>query len=429
MHLLPVRVRRVAPIGGVAAVVLVALAVWPEPGGGWRQGLSAAGQSGGSRGRQAVVAVSRRDFVRQVRLSGTVEAIQSTTVSAPRLAGPTGNSLVITRLVRPGAAVKPGDLIVEFDRQEQLKNALDRRAELQDLEQQIRKREAQERAAAARDESEIAQAESTQGRAELEMVKNDMIPRIEAEKNTQALEGAKATLAQLKTTFELKRKAAEADLHILRIRRDRARNAMEQAEDNANRMAIQAPIGGMAVLKSIWKANTMAEVQEGEEVRAGVPVVDIVNPLAMRVRARVNQADVDELAVGQRVQVGLDAYPDLHFPGSITQISPLGVTSTMSTKVRTFIVLIGVEGSHPNLMPDLTASLDVELARVPAALVLPRDAVRQEGERAFVRVQRGSSFEEREVTTGVRSAHETVVASGLDEGVVVARNIATGRGR
>ena len=101
----------------------------------------------------------------------------------------------------------------------------------------------------------------------------------------------------------------------------------------------------------------------------------------------------------------------------------------MSPKVRTFIVLIGVEGSHPNLMPDLTASLDVELARVPAALVLPRDAVRQEGERAFVRVQRGSSFEEREVTTGVRSAHETVVASGLDEGVVVARNIAAGRTR
>ena len=94
--------------------------------------------------------MARRD-VRTVRLSGTVEAVQSTTISAPRLSGPNTMSLVITRLIKPGSAVKPGDLIVEFDRQQQLTNALDRRAELQDLEQQIRKREAR-RARAAKDE-------------------------------------------------------------------------------------------------------------------------------------------------------------------------------------------------------------------------------------------------------------------------------------
>jgi len=84
---------------------------------------------------------------------------------------------------------------VEFDRQDQIKNSLDRRAELQDLEQQIRKREAQESAAAAKDDSEIKVAESSVTRAELEMVKNDMIPKINAEKNTLALEQAQATNA------------------------------------------------------------------------------------------------------------------------------------------------------------------------------------------------------------------------------------------
>ena len=370
--------------------------------------------------------VSRRDFIRSVRLSGTVEAVQSTTVSAPRLSGPNTASLVITRLIRPGTAVRRGDLIVEFDRQQQLVNALDRRAELQDLEQQIRKREAQERAAAAKDESEIKVAESSVSRAELEMVKNDMIPRINAEKNTLALEQAQATLKQLKTTYELKRKAAEADIQILRIRRDRAENAMRMAETNAERMAILSPIGGMAVLKSIWKGNTMAEVQEGEEVRAGVPIVDIVDPNAMRVRSRVNQGDINEMQTGQSVRVGLDAYPDLHFPGTVAQISPLGVMSNQSNKVRSFVALINIEGSHPNLMPDLSASLDVILARTPAALVVPLDAVRYEGERAFVSVQRGSSFEDRPVTLGAKNAHEVVIASGIDAGAVVARNVSRG---
>jgi hypothetical protein len=376
--------------------------------------------------RSSTYTVTRRDFVKGVRLSGTVEAIQSMTIAAPRLTGPNTNSLVITRLVAAGSPVQPGQLIVEFDRQQQLTNALDRRAELQDLEQQIRKREAQERATAARDEGEIKTAESSLARAELEMVKNDMIPKINAEKNTNALEQAKATLQQLTATFGLKRKAAEADLAILRIRRDRAENAMRQAEANADRMAIKAPIGGMAVLKTVWKGNNMAEVQEGEEVRAGVPVVDIVNPNAMRVRARVNQADINFLQVGQAVTVGLDAYPDLRFPGRVAQISPLGIISTLSPKVRQFIVLVDVQGSHPNLMPDLTASLDVELSRLAGALVVPRDAVRHDGERAFVRLQRGSGSEEREVTLAGANNHEVVVTSGLDQGTIVLRNIASG---
>jgi multidrug efflux pump subunit AcrA (membrane-fusion protein) len=365
--------------------------------------------------------VSKRDFIRSVRLSGTVEAVESTTITTPRLSGPGTNSLVITRLVPAGAAVRKGDLIVEFDRQVQLAAALDRRAELNDLEQQIRKREAAERAARAKDEGEIRLAESTLSRARLEMLKNELIPRIQAEKNQQALEQAEATLQQLRATFDLKRKAAEADLRILTIRRDRAENAMRQAETNAARMAIQAPIDGMAVIRTTWKTNTMSEIQEGEEIRAGVPVVDIVNPATMRVRARVNQADVNELRVGQEVRVGLDAYPELAFEGRVAQISPIGVVSTLSPKVRIFVVLFDIDGSHPNLMPDLTASLDVELARLPDALVVPRDALRYDGEDVFVRVRRGSSFQDQEVTLGPLSPHEAVVTSGIEEGAVIAR--------
>jgi HlyD family secretion protein len=230
-------------------------------------------------------------------------------------------------------------------------------------------------------------------------------------------------MKQLKATYELKRRAAEADIRILQIRRDRAANAERQAAGNAERMSIHAPIGGMAVVKTIWKGNNMAEVQEGEEVRAGVPIVDIVNPNAMRVRARVNQADVNELRVGQSVRVGLDAYPALSFDGRIAQISPLGVASVLSGKVRTFIVLVNVNGSHPNLMPDLSASLDVALDRTANAIVVPRDAIRQDGNRTIVRVKRGNSFEDRTVTVQATNAYEALLSSGLDDGAVVARNI------
>jgi hypothetical protein len=75
-------------------------------------------------------------------------------------------------------------------------------------------------------------------------------------------------------------------------------------------------------------------------------------------------------------------------------------------------------------MPDLTASLDVELERVPGALVVPRDAIVFEGEHAFVRVQRGGRLERQDVSVGAMNTHEAVVTSGLQDGVTVARNAA-----
>ena len=82
--------------------------------------------SGQSNRRSTTATVTRQDFLRTVRLSGTVEAVESTTVAAPRLMGPNSNSLVITKLVKPGTRVEKGDLIVEFDRQTQIATALDR---------------------------------------------------------------------------------------------------------------------------------------------------------------------------------------------------------------------------------------------------------------------------------------------------------------
>lgn len=369
--------------------------------------------------------VTRADFVRSVRLSGTVEALQATTISAPRLRGPNTNALVIEHLVKNGTRVRPGDLLVEFDRQDQLQNALDQRAIVNDDEQQIRKLAADQAAAQAADDQTLKQAEDASAKAKFELAKNEFLSQIDAEKNTVAYEEAQAQLKQLRGTYSLKREAAAAALKILEISRDRARATMQEAESNAERMLIASPIDGVAVVRQTWKnGGNMLEYEEGDEVRAGQPVVEVVNPSVMRVRARVNQADINELRRGQPVRIGLDAYPDLSFSGVVDQISPVGTQSTLNPKVRTFIVLVLVQGSNPKLMPDLTASLDVEIARVPHALVLPRDAVVRNGEDTYALVRRGTRLERQAVTLGPSNAYQVVVAGGLSEGVTVARNAA-----
>ena len=95
--------------------------------------------------------VARGAFVKTLRMTGLVESIHFHNVAAPRLVGVTGpgsNTLIITKLMPSGSQVVAGQLLVEFDRQNQLKAAIDKRSEHRDLEEQIRKKRAEQEQAA-----------------------------------------------------------------------------------------------------------------------------------------------------------------------------------------------------------------------------------------------------------------------------------------
>ena len=270
-------------------------------------------------------------------------------------------SLTITKLALTGAHVKRGDLLVEFDRQTQIRDFMDKRAEYSKLVDQVLEEQAKENAARAKDETEMKQAEGELGKAELEMQKIETLSRIEAEKTQEKLEEAKATLQQRRETFDLKRKAAQAAIHILEIQRDRSRETMLHAQANADLMQIRSPIDGVVVLNSIWKNAKIGEVKEGDQVRAGVPFMQVVDPSVMQVRVQANQQDFLGLFIGQPARVHLDAYPELVFSGKVEEMSPIGRSGGFPSTLRTFTVIFSLAGSDARLMPDLSAAVDVDL--------------------------------------------------------------------
>jgi len=379
------------------------------------------GATSESRRPDGTATVKRGPFVRRIRVAGTVEAVRAATSVAPRLRGQNTSGLVVTRIVAGGSRVRQGDVLVEFDRQEQVRIAFDRRAEVSDLDQQIRRRQADQSATRAADGATLKQAENDVTRARLTVTTNRILPRIEAEKNDLALEQALARLVQLTETFALKRTAAAADVRILEIRRARAQTALENAESNAGLMVSRAAFDGLAVLRNTFKGSQMAEFQEGDEVRSGTAVVDVVDPSQMRVRIRVCQADAGAIAPGQPVRVALDAYPGLAFEGRVETVAPLAVPSQLTAKVRTFMVLVSISGTHPSLMPDLSAAADVVVERLDNVLTLPRESVVFEPEGAWVLRQRGRSFERQPVTVTTAGAGLVVIGSGLTDGAIVAR--------
>lgn len=301
-----------------------------------------------------------------IRLNGLVEPVRSQLVTAPRITGGPASQLVIVRLAKAGTMVRKGDLLVEFDRISQLKNARDREAEYLGILAQIDKKHAEQITARAARQTGLKITENAIRRAELDLVGVEMLAKITAEKNQQVLEEARAKLAQLKKTNQLTERAAAADLRILEIQAERARNAWDHAAANATRMRIVSPLDGLVVLRPVFKGGTMAEMQEGEEVRTGIPILEVVDPTAMRVRAAVNQADVASLAPGMSVRITLDSYPSRTFDGRLDNLSPVATTSSMSARVRTFVAVFSVEGTDEHLLPDLAAAIEVQPAAAQA---------------------------------------------------------------
>ena len=303
-----------------------------------------------------------------LRLKGTTEAVQSRAILAPLLSGQQVSTLTIIRLVQSGSRVKQGDLLVEFDRQAQMRDYIDKQADYNKLVDQVLEEQAKENAARAKDETEIKQAEDNLNKAQLEMQKVEVLSRIEAEKTQENLDEATATLKQLRETFDLKRKAAQAGIRTFEIQRDRTLETMKHARANSDLMQIHSPIDGVVVLNTIWKDAKMEEVHEGDQVRPGVAFMQVVDPSRMEVSVPVNQEDFLSLEVGQTAKVYLDAYPQLMFSGKLEEMAPIGKKGDFSSKLRTFAVVFSISGNDAKLMPDLSAAVDVDdAARSSAA--------------------------------------------------------------
>ncbi|HKB13348.1 MAG TPA: efflux RND transporter periplasmic adaptor subunit [Vicinamibacterales bacterium] len=298
-----------------------------------------------------------------LRLHGSVEPIHSSPVFVPRLSGSNANSVVIIHLARAGTQVKKGDLLVEFDSQAQIKTAHDREAEYRDFVEQINKMRADQLAARAHDDAALRQGENAVKSAQIDVSTNEVRARIDGEKNQLMLEEMRAHLAALQRTSDLRRKAEAADLRLLEIERDRARNAWTHAQQNATKMRIVSPLDGLVVLKTTWKNGSFGEVQEGEDTRPGVPIMEVVDSTAMRIRAKINQADVERMRVGQAATITLDSYPSREFHGRLEQLSPIATTSALSAKVRTFLGIFSVSEPDPHLLPDLAAAIDVDVSK------------------------------------------------------------------
>jgi hypothetical protein len=140
--------------------------------------------------------------------------------------------------------------------------------------------------------------------------------------------------------------------------------------------------------------------------------VVILTPGAFQVTGTVSDAQVGQVAVGQRARV-ITAGSTEAVTGQVTGVSQ---QATVTSGVASFAVTVTLGGSNPSLRGGTSASINVIVNQVIQVLTVPTSAVRSSGGASTVQVLSSGQPQARPVTVGASDALRTEILSGLREG-------------
>src|SRR5580658_7512075 len=259
--------------GSLVIILTLAMVVFERTD---RSHASAASPASGS---TPFVPVTRGPMLRTIRVGGILAAVHFSGVSAPALRG-TRFQLTVVRVAPAGTHVQPGDVIAEFDRQQQKQNFDDHQTAYNDQNDAILKRQSELKIEREKQLSDLQKAKADLESAKLENRRNEILSKIDAEKNQETLEEAQANLKMQEETLTLRQASAEAEIRLLEIKRDREKLSMDQARINYDRLIVKAQVPGMVVSQPFWKGSKIGTVQEGDQVWPGLVFMQIVDTSA-----------------------------------------------------------------------------------------------------------------------------------------------------
>lgn len=194
-----------------------------------------------------------------------------------------------------------------------------------------------------------------------------------------------------------------------------AEAALASAQHIEAQTAYSAPVTG-----TIY---TM-DAAPSEFAETGKLLIEMADLHQERVRAYFDEPDLGRLAVGQAVSIRWDAKPNREWHGHIVRLPVTVVTYTTRNVGE---VLVDLDGSEDDLLPDTNVTVTVTISSEPNALSMPREALHEQSGKYFVYKVVGDELQRVSVTIGPPTVTQVPVLSGLQEGDVVATGTSNGQ--
>lgn len=212
--------------------------------------------------------------------------------------------------------------------------------------------------------------------------------------------------------------------------------AVFKAQTNLGYATIYSTIDGVVISRA---------VEEGQTVAASFStptLFTIANDLTkMRVIANVDEADIGQVLLGQRVMFTVDAYPNDEFEGKVVQVR---LEATTTSNVVTYEVVIDAPNPDLKLKPGLTANVNIYTLEENNVLIMPAKAMRfnpdseimgkivnihidensmnTSGKNA-VWVKTGNTISKRSISIGTSDGINIQILSGLQDGEEVVTGV------
>ena len=319
--------------------------------------------------------VRQGDIVVKTFARGELRAVRSATLTAPNLFG----TVQVTKLAEIGSFARDKDLVVEFDDAELLSRLEEKQLEIDQIDEQFKKSQADLAIRNNSDQVELLRARYAVRRAELEVKRNELLSPIDAKRNELNLEESKRRLKQLESDIKSRQEQAEAELAVLREKRQKAVVEMARERARLNQVKVLAPMSGLVAIRQNQTSRMgvgfdVPDIREGDQVQPGMPIADVLDLSELEVLGRVGELDRANLNEGQSVLLRLDAVPGKQFDGKIKSMSSTASANVMSSDpAKKFDVVFSIDmrelltalGAKPEEVTKILATADANRKKPP----------------------------------------------------------------
>ena len=242
--------------------------------------------------------------------------------------------------------------------------------------------------------------------------------KLELEKGARDLKRAEQLLAENLISQELYENTKTSH-ELAKVALERSQRDLAIVDERLTKTEVKAPFDCTILTRPVSIGQA---VSGSGGFNSGTEVLTIADLKNMVINAHVNQADVPRLKVDQTVEILIEAVAGLRVTGVVERIAP---QATIKNNIKGFAARIVLKDADPRIRPGMTANVKIPVASAANVTAVPLAAVftEREGENSqmerFVYVQKGTSFEKRNVKVGVSDFFYAEIQEGLSEGELV----------
>jgi HlyD family secretion protein len=368
----------------------------------------------------------------QVRIdaSGTVQPIQTVNVS-PKIQG-----ILAELYVEQGDRVTQGQVLARMEYADVAARLEQSRARVTQAEARLaRVRSGNRPEEIAQAEARVSQAEARvrESQAQLELadqrvqrnrdlaaagaISLDDLDTVlnQAEVARTTLEQNQATLREAQRALELSERGSRVeDVNEAQAQVQEARANLQALEVELGDTFIRAPFDGIITQKYATPGGFVAPATSASDASSATSTAIVALAEGLEVLAEVPEVDIQQLRVGQPVEVIADAYPDQRFEGRVRLIAPEAV---IRQNVTSFQVRVELVTGQEQLLSGMNVDVVFLGEEVQNAMVVPTVAiVSREGETGVLVPDAANNPEFRPVTLGTAVGNQTQVIDGLEPG-------------